>query len=318
MRLRNIDFGNILGASGVQGFFGEGYWFHTVPRILFRMNLSELTFVAKTVTLRPRKGNMRLTEHHTPRELFPDCVRVNMRRGVALNAVGLSNPGLDALLGTGKWCSRAEPFLISVTSLADTLKKRTDEFRSLVKKLGEVKETFSAPFGVQINLSCPNTDHTNPGELIKESEEVLRIAETLNVPLMPKYSITSASVEAILRLNNHPGCDAVCVSNTIPFGWDKFDWRREWGSETSPLETYGGGGLSGGPLCVPVCEWIMRLRDAGFTKPVNGGGGILRPDGVNSYRDAGASSVFLGSAVILRPWRVRRIIERANGLHWKV
>src|SRR3989344_7751324 len=28
MKLRGIEFGRVWGASGVLGFFGEGYWFH--------------------------------------------------------------------------------------------------------------------------------------------------------------------------------------------------------------------------------------------------------------------------------------------------
>ena len=94
MKLRGIDFGNFLGASGVQGFFGEGYWFHH-PWKPFGLDLSRMTFVSKTATLFARKGNMTLTRRHTPVNPFPRCVRVRPFRGLMLNSVGLSNPGIE-------------------------------------------------------------------------------------------------------------------------------------------------------------------------------------------------------------------------------
>ena len=315
MKLRGIDFGNVLGASGVQGFFGEGYWFHKMWN-LFGLNFADMTFVAKTTTLLPRKGNMPLTRHYTPRYPFPGCVKAKPLRGVMLNSVGLSNPGIGALLGTDKWQKRTKPFLLSIMSLADTPKKRLDELRLMVETIGFAKDTFSAPFGLQINLSCPNTGHDSR-ELIGESAKVLEIAASLGVPVMPKYGIASAPIEAIRELNDHSGCDAICVSNTLPFGWQGVDWQSVWGSKTSPLARLGGGGLSGKTLCLLVCEWISHLRDAGFTKPINGGGGILSPEDARRYHDAGASSIFLGSVAVLRPWRVERIINKANNLNWR-
>ena len=315
MKLREIDFGNALGASGVQGFFGEGYWFHKIWSP-FGLNFSGMTFVAKTATLLPRKGNMPLTQHYTPRNPFSGCVKVKLLRGVMLNSIGLSNPGLGALLGTGKWQKRTKPFLISIMSLADTPKKRLEELRLMVETIGFVKVSFSAPFGLQINLSCPNTEH-NPNELIGESAKVLEIANSLGVPVMPKYSIASAPIQAVRELNDHSGCDAICVSNTLPFGWQGVDWQNVWGSKTSPLAKLGGGGLSGKTLCPLVCEWIKHLRDVGFTKPINGGGGILYPEDVKRYHDAGATSIFIGSVAVLRPWRVKAIINQANNLNWR-
>lgn len=315
MKLRGIDFGNVLGASGVQGFFGEGYWFHKIWSS-FGLNFTGMTFVAKTATLLPRKGNMPLTRHYTPRYPFPGCVKAKLLRGVMLNSVGLSNPGLGALLGTVRWQKRTKPFLLSIMSLADTPKKRLEELRLMVETISFAKDDFSALFGLQINLSCPNTGH-DPHELIGESAKILEIATSLGVPVMPKYSIASAPIRAVQELNDHPGCDAICVSNTLPFGWKEVDWQGVWGSKTSPLAKLGGGGLSGKTLCPLVCEWIARLRDTGFTKPINGGGGILCSEDVNRYNDAGASSIFLGSVAVLRPWRVEGIINQANNLSWR-
>ncbi len=315
MNLRGIDFGNVLGASGVQGFFGEGYWFHNVWHP-FGLDFSGMTLVAKTATLLSRPGNMPLTPQFTPRDYFPKCVVVKPIDALLLNSVGLSNPGIHELMMAGEWQQLTDPFLLSIMSLADTPEKRFEELQRMVEIIGLWKPRFSAPFGVQINLSCPNTGH-DPRVLIGESAKVLEIANTLGVPIMPKYSIATAPIQAVLELNDHPGCDAICVSNTLPFGWEGLDWQKVWGSRTSPIAHLGGGGLSGKTLRPLVCEWITRLRDAGFTKPINGGGGILAPRDVEIYSAAGASSVFLGSVAVLRPWRVKAIIDHANSRRWQ-
>jgi dihydroorotate dehydrogenase len=317
MRLRNIEFGKILGGAGVEGFSGEGYWFHR-PLRPFGLNFDGMTFVSKTFTLRFNSGQMKLKSDYTPEHFFPDCIAVKFWKGSALNAIGLSNPGLSAYLRTGKLQEHTSPFFISLAALSSDSQWRLDEFREMVEILGQHKEDFRAPFGIQINNDCPNLSQIDnrPSAVINETIKIMEILEDLDVPLMPKFSIATMPHQEAVILNDHPFCDAICVSNTIPFGWDGINWENEWGSKVSPLEFIGGGGLSGKSLLPYVSSWIPCVRDAGFTKPINAGGGILHPSDVDMYKLAGASSVFIASVAILRPWRVRKIIERANNMHW--
>lgn len=316
MILKGIDFGNVLGASGVQGFFGEGYRFHTMWKFL-GMNLHNMTFVSKTATLHKREGNMALRTDFTPEELFPNCVTAKPLRGVMLNAVGLSNPGLEALLDRNEWQGRNEPFLISLMPMADSSEGRLDEMKQMIHMISLRASSFRAQFGLQINFSCPNTKH-KPASLVKESASIIEAAAVLGVPIMPKYGITSTPFEAIMELEKHPSCDAICVSNTFPYDWNMFG-EAIWGKSESPLVkfNYQSGGISGSLLLPWVTDWIRTLRKMGFTKPINGGGGIMTKQDVKHYYDAGASSVFLGSVVPLRPWRVRGIIQYTNSLNWE-
>lgn len=314
MILRGIEFGNVLCASGVQGFFGEGYWFHQLWHP-FGLDLDRATFVSKTATLFPNKGNMPLTYNFGPKEFFPASVKVKLRRGLVINAIGLSNPSLNTLLKIGLWQKRRQPFMISAAPIASTPRSRLEEIKQIIDIIGFHKDSFSCFFGLQINLSCPNINH-DPKKLIDETFKILDAAGILKIPLIPKYSIASAPINAILELNNCPNCDAICVSNSIPFGWPGIDWNKIYGNRVSPLVNFGGGGLSGKELRPLVCRWIRDLREAGFTKPINGGGGILQIADVDHYHSAGASSIFLGSVAILRPWRVRGIIKYANKLKW--
>ena len=123
MRLREINFGPVLDGSGVEGFFGEGYWFHKFLRPL-GLNFNGCAFVAKTATLKPRKGNMPLKDDGiTPKELKPKCVKVKLFKGVALNAVGLSGPGAIALFEDGRWQKRTRPFFYRLCQRLQCWKK---------------------------------------------------------------------------------------------------------------------------------------------------------------------------------------------------
>lgn len=319
MNLRGIEFGNVLGASGVNGFFGEGYWFHH-PWKPFGLDFSDVTFVSKTATLHARKGNMALARDYSPRYPFPFCVKAKPFDGNMLNSVGLSNPGIVDLLNTFKWQSLEKPFWISVMTLADTPEARLDEMKRIVIAIELCKAQFKAPFGLQINLSCPNTGH-DPSVLMQEVIAILEVASKLGVPLMPKFSIASAPIEAIMKLEQLPHCDAICVSNTIPYDWKPdgtFSFGLQvWRHPDSPLKHLGGGGISGTALKPLVCDWIKRLRDAEFTKHINCGGGIMNQSDVMDYHQAGASSIFVGSVATLRPWRVKGIVKKANTLEWR-
>lgn len=319
MQLRKIEFGNVLGASGVQGFFGEGYWFHPAWKP-FGLDFSDVTFVSKTATLRARAGNMVLASDFSPRYPFPLCVRARPFEGLMLNSVGLSNPGVIDLLNTFRWQSHAKPFWISVTTLADTPETRLDEIQRMVAALALCKHQFKSLFGLQINLSCPNTGH-DPKTFISEWITILEAASHLGVPIMPKFSIASAPIAAVMELEHLPYCDAICVSNTIPYDWKpdgKFSFGlHTWRNPTSPLQHLGGGGISGAALKPLVCDWIKQLRATGFTKPINGGGGILCKEDVRDYHQAGASSIFIGSVATLRPWRVKGIVKYTNELVWR-
>lgn len=315
MILRGIDFGNVLVGSGTQGFFGEGYPFHKILNP-FGLNFEGSTFVAKTTTLRPRLGNLPLKEDGiTPKELFPKCIKVYPRKGIVLNAVGLSGPGAEFLFKDCRWQKIKKPFFISFMAVGESFEMRyleTINFAILFKKF---LPYFNAPVGLQVNGSCPNVkiDALKPADEMKKMLEVL--SAYVSIPLAPKINVLM-SVETAKEIADDPNCDALCVSNTIPWGAlpDKINWRELFGTDVSPLAEFGGGGMSGKPLLPIVAEWIADARKIGITKPINVGGGILSPDGVNVLESAGASSVSVSSVAILRGWRVGKIIRRANKL----
>lgn len=309
MRLRETDFGCVLDASGARGFFGEGYWYH---RWIPGLDFTGATFVAKTTTLHARPGNMPLRADWTPAERRPECVVVKPLRGVALNAVGLSGPGAEALFARGGWQERTEPFFLSFMPVETEFAKRMDEVHTFAQLFKRHLPSFRAKVALQVNLSCPNVGHGSE-DFVRESIFTLVHLEQIGVPLMAKFSVTTRPEEAA-EIAEVRACDAVCVSNTVPWGKlpERIDWKGLFDTETSPLARFGGGGLSGAPLLPIVADWVHRIRALGFRKPINAGGGILGPDDVWTLAGAGADAVFLGSIAMLRGWRVRETIMAAK------
>ncbi|OGG63612.1 hypothetical protein A3D66_00520 [Candidatus Kaiserbacteria bacterium RIFCSPHIGHO2_02_FULL_50_9] len=324
MKLRGIEFGPCLDAAGVRGFFGEGWWFHHLPLARFVFNFTGSTRVAKTATLLPHRGNMPLRgkeKRYGPRELFPRCIWWSWSRGIALNAVGLSGPGTQELFAQGLLADEKAPFMISVMPVSYSQKERLEEFQKFCVLLEHELRKARLPIGLQINLSCPNTK-LDPHELAREATLFLDEASRLNIPLVVKINIL-VPPEAAQSIARHRACDALCFSNTIPFGElpEAIPWKR-WFPEGSPLArreaSFGGGGLSGSPLLPLVAEYLRQLRTLGIEKPLNVGGGILSRRDVDTLVQAGLhrgiDSIFIGSVAMLRPWNIRSVIRRAHQL----
>ncbi len=318
MKLHGIDFGSAWAASGVQGFWGEGYPFHRPYRMMFPglFTFKKVTFVAKTITLDMNLGNMPLNfDGTTPKEFRPKCIVANFRAGAMLNAVGLSNFGASFYLDDGRWQSRTEPFILSFMCIGKTRAERVREISEFVRLLKKYLAGFKARIALQINFSCPNVGH-NLAELMEEVEEALAIASELDIPLIPKFNaLIPPEKAAEIAENRH--CDAICVSNTIPWGElpDKIDWVGLFGSATSPLEKYGfgKGGLSGAPITAIVQDWVRRYAELGVETPLNAGGGIMSLHDVDALAEwKCVQSIFVGSVAPLRPWRLRSIIGRGN------
>ena len=305
MKLRGTEFGNVLGASGVQGFFGEGYWYHRDLEPL-GLDFRDVTFVSKTTTLHPNKGNLPLMKDFQPKEWFPACIYVNFLRGYALNSVALSGPGAMALFETGLWQARQKPFFISFMSIAASAEERTTELKGFVELFAKYLPGMSAKVGLQINYSCPNTG-LHLETLLEEVNDGLNIASELDIPLVPKFNLLMP-IETAKEISERKFCDALCISNTIPYGQlpEKIDWQKLFGSK-SPLAKYGGGGLSGKLLLPLLLSWLDKAHYADIRKPINAGGGILSLEDAKMVFVHGADSIFLGSIAFLRPWRVAKI-----------
>jgi dihydroorotate dehydrogenase len=238
-------------------------------------------------------------------------VKVNLLEAAVLNAFGLSGPGLRALLDQRRWQARTSPFMLSFMAVEQEADARLEEVRGFVRMLRPELRTFQAPIGLQVNFSCPNV---GAKKYVDDFAAHLGEYQQLDIPIVIKLT-AAQEVDLALQIAAMDGCDALCVSNSIPWGAvpDRIDWARLFG-ERSPLEQFGGGGLSGAPILPVVVDWIRKAFASGLRKPLNAGGGITKPGDVDLLVSAGARSIFVGSIAIVRGWRLQKTIQHANAL----
>ena len=314
-------FGSVWAASGMLGFFGEGYRYQEpLKRLIpgYERALRAITFAAKTATADKTTGNMPLEKDGiTPQEVRPKCVKLGWWQalwGVALNAVGLSNIGIRRLLEKNEWQSRTEPFMISVTAVKREWAQRLVEMSEIAHAIRTLLKVLMVPIALQLNVSCPNTKHgTARSAFVVETLSFLDILAKLNIPIFVKINALTR-VEDMAIIAQHPACAGIIVSNTLPWA-EVPKWMRIlfFGSTTSPLAHLGGGGLSGWPLRRRVNRWIREARKAGIKTHINAGGGIFGPLGVWSAYRAGADSISLGIISSVRPWMLWPTVAFA---HW--
>jgi dihydroorotate dehydrogenase len=322
-KIRNITFPYpAVLASGADSFFGKEYQqdypHHSMLKLVPGFSFKNTTFCAKTVTAEMRAGNTKTTDNAaTFVEFWPDSVGVTLRsfgKAAAVNAIGLTNPGITNVVQEGFWQQRTEPFMISFMSLKTDVEGIKEEVEVFIYNLSLHMAGFNAPFAIQVNLSCPNTGHDISGYLDNAGFILERLSE-LQVPLIPKISIgTSWNFVDFLCKTEY--VDAICVSNTQ--SWETFsaEEQKYWfGTTTSPVAKYGGGGVSGRPLLDDILEWLDEYEIRGYTKDIIQSGGITRLEDVDVIAAFKAvKMISIGSVAIVRPWRVQKIIQRINQL----
>jgi dihydroorotate dehydrogenase len=236
-----------------------------------------------------------------------------------VNAVGLANPGLQALLDRNIWQQRSQPFVISVALVLSSIKKRLFELDGIINILKNYGRDFLKNIIIELNLSCPNTD-VLPMQLLQEVPKYLDTFGTAGIPVILKVSVAQTEQEeelvtGLLAIQDHSALVGIHVSNTVPWK-SRFNPLR---SRRSPLHWRGldaDGGYSGVGAIEHSCRVVKKLREAGFTKHVTLGGGILHPDHVLQAWLVGANAISIASAFILRPWWIKEIFAKAAQLDW--
>jgi dihydroorotate dehydrogenase (NAD+) catalytic subunit len=231
--------------------------------------------ITKAVTPEARRG------HPPP--------RVAEFGGGMLNAVGLANPGLEAVAGHElPWLARHVKRARVLVNVAGAV---VDDYVRVIERLTPVA-TITA---FEINASCPNTDAGGlefGADARSLAELVRRCRQVATRPLVIKLSPVLPDIAAMARVAKDEGADAVSLVNTIP---GMLDARLG----------HGAGGVSG-PALLPIGVLATRRVAERVGLPVIGVGGIRTADDARAYLAAGASLVAIGTAALADP----RVPER--------
>lgn len=239
--------------------------------------------VTKAVTPEPRRG------HPAP--------RVAEFAGGMLNAVGLANPGVDAVR------EHELPWLAAhlrhARVLVNVAGATVDDYVRVITTLTDLAVITA----FEINASCPNTSAgglefgATPQGL---SELVSRCRSAATRPIVVKLSPVLPDIAAMALVARQEGADAVTLVNTVP------------GTLAGRLGS-GSGGVSG-PALLAIGVLATRKVRAAVAIPVIGVGGVRTAGDAREYLAAGASLVAIGTAALADPRVPERIArELARG-----
>jgi len=249
--------------------------------------------ICKGTTLEPREGNLQ-----------PRVCETN--RGM-LNAIGLQNIGIDALIRekAPEWKKWEVPVVVNIAG------KTIDEYA----KLAAILDSVTGVSGLEVNISCPNVKAggvefgTDP-ESAAAVTSAVRKATTL--PVIVKLTPNVADIKSIAKAVENAGADAVSLINTLR--GMAIDINK-----MKPLLGNMSGGLSG-PAVKPVALSMVYETAGAVSIPVIGCGGITTATDAIEFLMAGATAVQVGTAIFVNPQAPIDILDgikdfmRKNGI----
>lgn len=274
--LCGVDMDNpIIPASGT---FGFGYEFAE----LYDINCLG-TFSFKGTTRDARFGNP------TPR--IAEC------KSGLINAVGLQNPGVDAVIEHELPRLREvfyKPVMANVSGFS------VDDYVYTVQKLDAEEQVG----WFEVNISCPNVHGggmsfgTDPHSAEQVTAAVRRVTDK---PVIMKLTPNVTDIVSIAKACEAAGADGVSLINTL-YGM-RIDLKTK-----KPVIANKMGGFSG-PAIKPVgLRMVYQVYDA-VKIPIVGMGGVESAEDVIEYMLAGATAVGVGAANLVCPYACKDIIS---------
>ena len=213
-----------------------------------------------------------------------------------LNAVGLQNPGVDAV------SARELPKMKEVFHkpvMANVSGFSLDEYVEVSSRID--KEDCVG--WIELNISCPNVHGGGMafGTCASSAESVVKaVREVVKKPLIVKLSPNVTNIVEIAKAVEAAGADGVSLINTL-LGM-RIDMRKK-----KPLLANVTGGYSGAAVFPVALRMVYQV--AGAVKiPVVGMGGVSTAEDVIEMMMAGATAVEIGAENLRNPWACRDII----------
>ncbi len=274
--LCGIELSNpIIPASGT---FGYGHEFAG----FYDLNILG-TFSMKGTTLSPRFGNP------TP--------RIAEAPAGMLNAVGLQNPGVDAVIAE-ELPRLKEVFYKPV--IANVSGFSPEEYTAVCAKFDAEPQVG----WLEVNISCPNVHGggmsfgTDP----KAAAEVTRAVKAVTTkPVIVKLSPNVTDIVSIAKACEDAGADGLSLINTLLSLRIDLKTRR-------PILANTTGGLSG-PAIFPLALRMVWQVSQAVKIPVIGLGGVSSAEDAAEMLLAGATAVQVGAANLRDPFACPRIIQ---------
>lgn len=228
---------------------------------------------AKSTSLAPRTG------HNNPTMIGAEHW--------FLNAVGLSNPGVEEEIKELKKFKE----ICSAPLIGSIFGGTPDEFAAVAEKISAAPIDF-----LEINVSCPNVtqEFGSPFAYSASAVETItkKVKEKSRVPVIVKLSPNAWNIADIAAAAEAGGADALTAVNTI--SGMAIDVRARF-----PVLHNKQGGVSG-PALFPIALKCVYDIYKKVKIPIIGTGGVNSGEDALAMIMAGASLVGIGSAVYFR------------------
>lgn len=260
------------------GCFGYGYGMSEFYDIDI---LGSISF--KGTTRSPRYGN--------PLPRVAECT------SGMINAVGLQNPGIDAVIAEELPKMREKfhkPIIANISGFS------IEEYVECCEKIDKEEQVAI----IELNVSCPNVHGGGMsfGTSAESVAEVVRaVKRVITKPLYVKLTPNVTDIVAIAKAAEEAGADGICLINTM-LGM-RIDTRTR-----RPVIANTMGGFSGAAVFPVAVRMVYQVAKA-CSIPVIGCGGVETASDVVEMMMAGASAVEVGAANLRNPYACKEIIE---------
>lgn len=247
------------------------------------VNLNSLGgIIVKGLSLNPSTGNP------SPRVVETAC-------GL-LNAVGLENVGVKAFI------QDKLPFLRTIATpvFVNIYGRQIEEYG----ELAAIIDTLDGIAGIEVNISCPNVKAGGAAfgvYPLSAAKVVGQVRQCTSKHVMVKLSPNVTDIVEIAKAVEGAGADSVSLINTLTGLAIDIETFK-------PLLANVTGGLSG-PSIKPVALRMVWQVAHNVKIPVIGVGGIATATDALEFIVAGATAVQVGTAVLVDPDCLEKIIK---------
>ena len=226
--------------------------------------------VSKSFSLDPNPGYVN-----------PTTVEVD---GGIINAIGLSNPGVDNFKEELKKINRDEN-----VSIASIYGATPDEFSKLVLEIQDYVDM------IELNISCPHAMEGYGASIGQDAELTHKIVsaakDSANKPVIAKLTPNVTDIVEIAIAAQDAGADGLTLINTIGPGMKiSIDVAK-------PILSNKFGGMSGKAIKPIAIRNVYTVHD-NVDIPIIGVGGISNFEDVVEFLFAGAKAVQIGTAIM--------------------
>jgi len=223
--------------------------------------------VTKSIGLKPRRG------HQGP--------ILATSHGGLLNAVGLTNPGIDSFVEEMIELKKSD-----VSIVLSIFGNSPQEIADVASKGVEME-----PNAIELNLSCP---HAEIAQISHDPsltyEYVKAVKAAVGCPVFAKITPNASDIVSVGIAAERAEVDAIVAINTVrAMKIDIHQRRPVLGNEV--------GGLSGPPVFPIAVRCIYDLHKA-LSVPIIGVGGVTTWQDAVEMHLAGASAIQIGTAVM--------------------